>query len=739
MTVKSIILAIFLANILLIVVGVNYGYFNTNVESNWRYSTEFERGWNEFEFNDSNWVKHDLPGTFKNDSKDIYIRGIVRNSEHHSYNEYLIIADDCIKNIFIDGVEIFQNKQCSKCMHCGGFEVDLQSHLTDGRNLVSIQMEKEVGPGYFYFGNEKNIIKWHSRILLISILIISLIGYRFIKKLWFAFILFTLIALLFTHHMFINFDFLAGGDWDFNIFYFSVGMDSILQHHQIPFWNPYSCGGEVYLASPQRVLPTPLYALALPFQVAHAIKLIVLMYMIAGLIGSYMLARHFNFSNSALILCPLIFLCSGVFIQHIKEGHLNWTTMCWLPWIFLFYLKSIKDLRYGVLAAVPLAFTLYEGYPYTFAYALLLIIPYSIFESVRLSFTKKDIRPILSVGVLIIVVSAFSAAKLVPMVEFALDNPRLTNDDSGFTPGLLIHSILDRNQGFRYNLPDLKWGWHEYGGYIGILPLLLGLYGCLKNFKKYWPLILVGLFFLMLSFNTFSPINLWVLIRQLPLFMSLRNPTRMIIMGMFILSIFAGKGLTKIERKDRLLAYLILFIVFLDLMLVNGVMMKDTFTVAPYEIAKGEFSQAISGSDKSGGRNTMYPLYLENKGTMDCYRAFDQPNNASALSYPDYQGEAYLLGGGKAVITKFTPNEIQVDVGANQGDTLVLNQNFNPGWTSDTGAVRSYNGLISVDIPNGSHEITLYYKSNAFNLGLIITALSILAAALILIKSREKD
>ena len=51
-------------------------------------------------------------------------------------------------------------------------------------------------------------------------------------------------------------------DWDAHLFQYTSVFRSVYEYGQLPFWNPWFCGGNVLWQNPQAPLITPLYALA---------------------------------------------------------------------------------------------------------------------------------------------------------------------------------------------------------------------------------------------------------------------------------------------------------------------------------------------------------------------------------------------------------------------------------------------------------------------------------------------
>ncbi|MGC1809880.1 MAG: hypothetical protein WA721_08030, partial [Candidatus Binataceae bacterium] len=64
----------------------------------------------------------------------------------------------------------------------------------------------------------------------------------------------------------------------------------------------------------------------------------------------------------------------------------------------------------------------------------------------------------------------------------------------------------------------------------------------------------------------------------------------------------------------------------------------------------------------------------------------------------------------------------------------VINQNYDPGWRLERGqgVVRPINGWLAVSVPAGRQTIVLKYRDRAFEVGAIVSLLSLLIAAAIL-------
>src|SRR5436190_5097112 len=63
------------------------------------------------------------------------------------------------------------------------------------------------------------------------------------------------------------------GDWDEKLSYYGAVLKSVVEYGQLPFWNPYKCGGGVLWQNPLVPLLAPAYPLAAVMPPALAIKL----------------------------------------------------------------------------------------------------------------------------------------------------------------------------------------------------------------------------------------------------------------------------------------------------------------------------------------------------------------------------------------------------------------------------------------------------------------------------------
>jgi hypothetical protein len=145
------------------------------------------------------------------------------------------------------------------------------------------------------------------------------------------------------------------------------------------------------------------------------------------------------------------------------------------------------------------------------------------------------------------------------------------------------------------------------------------------------------------------------------------------------------------------------------------------------------------------------PGVLENVGTMEC----DTDNGlhsghrdeegrmagvgAYADNDPDYRGEAYVPEGhGTATIAAWTPNAVEVRIdGAQPGDHLVLNQNWDPGWTANGVPAIALHDAVATVLSEPRGSVVFRYRPRTLPTGLAVCGLTVAAIAVALLRARR--
>lgn len=540
-------------------------------------------------------------------------------------------------------------------------------------------------------------------------------------------------------------------DWDQFTFWNAVPRQTILRYHQFPLWNPYGNGGNVLLAHPHSSFLSPFYILVLVFGPVIGLKLGIIAHLFIGMVGMFLLSRYFHLNKYSCYLPAFIYMLSSLFTLHLTEGHVEFLTMAFIPWLFLYYLKSTVNIRYVLGGIIALSLIILGGSMNVLSIGLFLLFVYSVFHAL-----KKRKLSCLKVVVMIFMGSfLLSSIKLIPMLEFLNDNPRDTKLSVGIDATLLKNALLSTDQADYYEATKrdyqsravdgikLEYGWHEYGAYVGYAALILALLGALFYSRRYWDLVITGILCLWITLGSGVSWGLWVLLHGLPFYDSLRVPSRFILGFVFCVSLLAGFGLSKLEgigRKKfhRFLVVLIACAIFFELFMVNYPLLKNLFTIKPPEIKRhAEFKQRYRDFNiLEGSVSSMYPVLLSNSGIINSYEVVSVKKGKVAIeTEKDYKGEVYLRSLGTEIKPLlFSPNIIKLKLYLKQNDVLVINQNFYKGWKVQgiKSEVVPYNGLISIKLPAGKHDIVVYYLPKSFILGAVLSLITLIVLAFIL-------
>jgi hypothetical protein len=105
-----------------------------------------------------------------------------------------------------------------------------------------------------------------------------------------------------------------------------------------------------------------------------------------------------------------------------------------------------------------------------------------------------------------------------------------------------------------------------------------------------------------------------------------------------------------------------------------------------------------------------------------------------------YRGETFTESGvGRASIVSFSPNEVVVQVdGAQTGDRLVLNQNFDPGWHANGAATEPYRDAIATKLTAPSGTVTFRFWPRGLTPGLIVFVITLAGAVVRYLRGRRR-
>ncbi|UCG34099.1 MAG: hypothetical protein JSU68_05575 [Phycisphaerales bacterium] len=591
------------------------------------------------------------------------------------------------------------------------------------------------------------------------------------------------VALIHTWPIFVHFDNWGIEDWDQHFFYHAVPRATVLEHGQIPLWNPYYCGGAPLLANPQSRICSPTFPIILIFDVVRGLKIEIWVNLVIGLLGTYVLARHLGIGGAAAFLVPSVYLLSTMYSLILTSGSTNFLSVAYLPWTVWTFLRSLHNLRWCVAAGAFLALTYLTGghwvVPIVALFLAVLAVCSIVTHGLRRSAAALALTGLLSIGL--------ASVKLISSLQMMSAYPRSIRDYSGYSLAGLHHMLLDRDQTLprflefgasRGFLHGLSGEMTENGMYIGVLSLILVCVGLGVQARRQWKWTLALVLFLWLCLGSRAPLSLWDWLHRLPVYDHLQMASRFRIVFLLAAAVFAGWGLRWVDDTIRrrtgrrvpahVVVWLLTIAVVADLVLVTRPIFASAFPIEPAVVMdelepSAEFTQILRlpAYGRDGFRDdldwfdtadindvpvdvsysAMYPAFLNNLGSVWSYEAIPIPAKAQYRGSPGYRGEVFMNDiRGSARITMWSPNRIAVAVDALAEDRVVINQNFSPGWKADGAdgpAGPTDEGLLSAPVTPATTQVVFYYRPFGFTVGVAITLLTAVGCLLYLLRTRR--
>jgi hypothetical protein len=521
------------------------------------------------------------------------------------------------------------------------------------------------------------------------------------------------------------------GDWDYVCFQNEVARTTIIDYAQFPLWNPYASGGRPLLANHQNGFLRPLFILSLAFGCVIGSKLEILLMIIAGMLGMFLLGKHYNLAPLACVLAALVFGFTSFFSLHMAEGHFIFLASYLTPYIFLFYLKSFENKLWAILSAAGIALVIFWGGA---AYALIPIVVFLGIYALVLACQRRSAFPIVNLSLIFMFALGFAAVKLVPTIEYSISHPRLTISNEITPLTGIYHILLNRQQGLG-TMHITGHAWHEYGAYVGWLPLILFIAGLALFFKPELALLVAGAMALAISIGDFSAWSPWHILHEMPLLKSTHVPSRFVILFIFTLAIIAAKAFDFLFRKSKnkwlkcLFAVVVVFVA-VDLIIVDGKVLAQAFPHKPVELEDNtSFKQVIDNfKGRSGASSSMLLNMLGNNGTLNAYEPVPQMTYAIPVGNESYKGEVYLENGGNASFEYWSPNKLFVNVQTINETKVVINQNYADGWRVGGRPAENVSGLLAATITPAMNSAEFSYMPISFIFGACISALTIIVA-----------
>ena len=546
----------------------------------------------------------------------------------------------------------------------------------------------------------------------------------------------------------------GSGDWDQHLFYYAAPLRNAA-FGQLPFWNPWYCGGNVLWQNPQVSLISPVYLLSLVMPLTLAMKINVLGHYIVGCLGMHLVVRRLIGVQSPAMVLYLVALSvfAGSMALHLAAGHSVFLGLFWLPaLVYCFWRATAGRVRHVLLGGAMIGVIILNGGAHVVPLVTVLLVALGVGALVA----ARTVRPLVLAVVTLALGAAYAAPRLAPSVAFItsddFNDRRPTKRPDFMTVEMLQRSFWDASQGTPTRVsPDVqRYGWQEYGNYLGWFGgvLMLVSAGWILVFRwrrEYWKETSAALGFVgvvLLTAGEFAPWAPASVMRDLSFTASFRIPSRFtLLVPLFgaMCAAFAARALERTAMSSivRRAAQVLCIVGLAQLVLVNRAHFPDAFVVPPVDNARlfeRQTPTIVEREIPSAGpagveRTNLLGSMLAGASPLTCYEPLQLKKVATL-------GPIAISGEGAITVSDstFTPNRVSATVTVGPAPVrVVLNQNFAAGWKTNVGPVEAdpHSGRPSVVIPAGyTGEVAFSYVPPGLWAGVFVWTLTMAASIL---------
>jgi hypothetical protein len=545
------------------------------------------------------------------------------------------------------------------------------------------------------------------------------------------------------------------GDWQMVHHHWEAAWVTVTRFGEMPLWDPFHCGGVPLLGNPESQTYGPQFLLAFVLGTTLAQKVLVILHAWFGFYWAFRWARtHHGLSLLASYVASITWAASGYFAWQIGGGHATFLPFYFAPALLMALRASALDARAAVAVAALLALTVMEGGTYPFPYfvvltafdALVRLAPGRSGESgaevaQRLGSRWGVLRGLLLAAVL---TALLGAIRFIPILDVLERYPRLIENSDSMQPFELLD--LWGRWSFPWEHPLHEFVWPEYVAFISPPLLVLAIVGVGVAINRRRHLAWLGaLFFIALLLGDHGPYSPWALLHRLPVYDSLRLPSRFSGLATLYVAALAGFGFDALlaggewlreryreafrwPRVQRLVPLLSAVAVTAWLFAWSATV-SDKWHDPPLSREPPAESFHYAPAHLYGYLIASLPRL--NQGTSMCYVGNMNWRIANGLwdgPRPQARVEGRRNRAGEVVEVVRTPNRFHATAQLIRDGRVVFNQNYDPDWQTNHGKVVDDRGRLAVDLPEGEHKIIVRYAPRAFIPGLAGTCVGLLLA-----------
>jgi len=342
-------------------------------------------------------------------------------------------------------------------------------------------------------------------------------------------------------------------DWAQFYAWYDLPRVALVQHGQLAFWNPYVSGGVPGFAHTHDATFSPVFLVVLLLGPVTGTRVLMVAWTYVGMMSMFALARAFGVRRLGCYLAAVVWGLNGNHLLHVMVGHVQHVPMVLLPLIVLLFLRVRTDRANLFLTALVVGGLVLGGAIYAVTYAALLLALLALWLAILEGTTRWFSRLVL-VGFYSVL---FAAVKLVAAVPYLLNKVATPPDVSGTGIRFLWRRLVSPEPPWVLNrFAEQTLGYWEFGAYVGAGVVVLfgvGLVAVVRRARtgderphrmtRLGALLITAVAFLLLSFGSAGPVNVFGLLRRVPILSAMHVPFRFVTVPLMMLALVAGMGL----------------------------------------------------------------------------------------------------------------------------------------------------------------------------------------------------
>jgi hypothetical protein len=514
--------------------------------------------------------------------------------------------------------------------------------------------------------------------------------------------------------------------------YEHAAVDTVKRFGELPLWNPYYCGGLDALGAPQSRWASPTFLVSLLLGPERAEIVIVYLLVVFGMEGMYRWLRlRVTCAGPAAVVAPAFAMC-GQFSVAWFRGWIGFFGFELVPWILLGVTLAARGRTRGI-AIASCVFAIVLGFGGTFAAPLVAVA--AMLEAARAIFESRhrarSIAMLVATAAFMATVACF---RLWPILETLSSAPRIMGGTPGHAPAQVWSMLtgaleVEGRQDFTNDAGTF------YVGYAFLAVVALGS----AERRSIRALVLTMACAWLAAGYSRKP-ALFALLRELPIFAALRYPERFLWLAIAFGSEPAAHAIAKLPilgegRRFRIGTWAIL----LGALGWTYIAQVRSFAYVSGERRLGAATHAPTRDFHQTRGNRWLATHVADMGvgSLSCWETHAVVESAALRA--DLPAEEYIAdpSAGRAKRIAWSPNRIAIDTTLTRDGTLLVNQNWHPGWHSSFGRVVSRDGLLAVELPPGERVVTLAFRPWSAVAGTTVTLAALAALAILGVRARR--